>query len=85
MSQTSIKRAPGGLQSNDWMQELEADAMQFTTVASRINDLAARALGDLEIRKDYVGCRIRLLEMQEGLQLLCKLAGVKLNPHVTST
>jgi hypothetical protein len=67
------------------MQELEADAAQFQAVISRIDELTAKAIGDLSIRRDPLSAAIRLSEIREGIQLACKLAGVRINPHVTVT
>lgn len=76
MSQNALRSSEN---SNDWMQELDADAKQFVAVLSRLDLLAARAISDLTIRRDHVGTAIRLSEIREGLQLACKLAGVKLD------
>lgn len=64
----------------DWMQELAADAQQMQAVISRIDELAAKGLFSLT-RHDYVATGLRLGEIQEGLQLLCKLCEIKMEPH----
>jgi hypothetical protein len=70
--------------NNDWMRELEHDAQQFTAVVQRVDELAGKALADLTIRKNYLAVGLRLAEIQEGLQLLCTLAGIKVTPYVSN-
>lgn len=76
MSQNALHSSEN---SNDWMQELDADAKQFVAVLSRLDLLAARAINDLTIRRDHVATSLRLSEIREGLRVACKLAGVKLD------
>lgn len=84
MSQSRIRAGLDAQHSQDWMQELEADANQFQAVVTRVDQLAGRAIHDIAVRKDYVTAGMRLAEIQEGLQLLCQLAGIKVNPYVAS-
>lgn len=69
------------LSNQDWMRELEHDAQQFQGLVSRIDELAYKAGDDLH-RRDYIGTAARIIEMREGLRLLCEITGVKL--HVTN-
>jgi hypothetical protein len=70
--------------SNDWMRELAQDADNVQMVLKRIDELAARAQSDLAINKNPVGAMIRLGEIQEGIQLLCQLMGVKVTPYAVT-
>lgn len=75
MSQSSIKRSP--LLSDDWMRELEMDAQKMQSLVSRLDELARKALFDMG-HGNTKDAGIRLLEIREGLQLLCELCGVKM-------
>lgn len=78
MSQTKFRRLPNpDYHNHDWMVELEHDAQQVQAVVSRLDELALRAINNL-VTRNSVDAGIRLSEIREGLQLLCKLMGVKL-------
>jgi hypothetical protein len=69
--------------NRDWMREIEADTRQMQELVRRIDRLAADATTAL-VRHDHKGCGMRLAEIQEGLQLLCDLTGIKVDPHVAT-
>jgi len=75
MSQSSIKRS--AVESLDWMRDLEMDALKLQSLVGRLDELAERALRSMG-NKDLEAAGIRLLEIREGLRLLCDLCGVKL-------
>lgn len=80
MSQTRI-RVP---QTNqDWMMELQHDAQQFQAVVERVDQLADMALRNLA-NGDKVDAGLRLMEIREGLNLICELAGIKRNATAQS-
>jgi hypothetical protein len=81
MSQSRIRGVSHGIndeQSNDWMQELEADAQNFQAVLQRIEVLCQKSLFALG-KGDKVGAGLRIQEIREGITLLCKLGGVRID------
>jgi hypothetical protein len=78
MSQTRLKAAPGnGIQSNDWMRELEQDAQNVQAVLTGIDVTATKAMF-LLTHGDLRGAGIKLEEIREGLRLVCEITGLKM-------
>lgn len=75
MSQSHIKKSP--LEDQDWMRELEMDAQKMQSIVSRMDELARKALFSMGAG-DTKAAGIRLLEIREGLLILCELTGTKM-------
>jgi hypothetical protein len=83
MSQSRIRNGGHGHgindeQSKDWMQELEMDAQNFQAVLQRLDEVCQRSLFSLG-KGDTVGAGLRIAEIREGITLLCKLGGVRID------
>lgn len=78
MSQTRIRRLPNpDYHNHDWMRELEHDAQHVQAVIVRLDEIALRAITNLQ-QGATVEAGIRITELREGLRLLCDLMGVKI-------
>lgn len=75
MSQSHIRRQ--AIESQDWMRELEMDAQRMQALVTSLDVTATKALHNLG-NKDLVAAGTRLLEIREGLRLLCEVTGIRI-------